>query len=44
MKADWVTKIADRVEANVRQTKGEQATIVCASGISPPDQCTWGIA
>ena len=35
MKADWITKIADRVEANVRQTKGEQATIVCASGISP---------
>jgi lysyl-tRNA synthetase, class I len=35
MKADWVTKIADRVEANVRQRKGEQATIVCASGISP---------
>lgn len=35
MKADWVTKIADRVEANVRQTKGEGATIVCASGISP---------
>ena len=35
MKTDWVTKIADRVEANVRQTKGEQATIVCASGISP---------
>ncbi len=35
MKPDWVTKIADRVETNVRQTKGEQATIVCASGISP---------
>src|SRR5690348_16809182 len=35
MKADWVTKIADRIEANVRQTKGEGATIVCASGISP---------
>jgi lysyl-tRNA synthetase class 1 len=35
MKTDWVTKIADRVEANVRQTKGEHATIVCASGISP---------
>jgi len=35
MKADWITRIADRVEANVRQTKGEQATIVCASGISP---------
>ncbi len=35
MKADWVTKIAERVEAQVRQTKGENATIVCASGISP---------
>jgi lysyl-tRNA synthetase, class I len=35
MKIDWVTKIADRVEAHVRQTKGEHATIVCASGISP---------
>jgi len=35
MKTDWVTKIADRVEAHVRQTKGEHATIVCASGISP---------
>ncbi len=35
MKADWVTKIADRVEANVRQRKGEHGTIVCASGISP---------
>ncbi|GAC1368322.1 MAG: lysine--tRNA ligase [Ktedonobacteraceae bacterium] len=35
MKADWVTKIADRVEANARQRKGEHATIVCASGISP---------
>ncbi|GCF07747.1 lysine--tRNA ligase [Dictyobacter arantiisoli] len=35
MKADWVTKVADRVEASVRQRKGEDATIVCASGISP---------
>ncbi|GCE19933.1 lysine--tRNA ligase [Dictyobacter kobayashii] len=35
MKADWVTKVADRVEARVRQRKGEDATIVCASGISP---------
>ncbi|GCE05867.1 lysine--tRNA ligase [Dictyobacter aurantiacus] len=35
MKADWVTKVADRVEASVRQRKGENATIVCASGISP---------
>ncbi len=35
MKADWVTKIADRVEANARQRKGEHAKIVCASGISP---------
>jgi lysyl-tRNA synthetase class 1 len=35
MKADWVTKVADRVEASVRQRKGDDATIVCASGISP---------
>ena len=35
MKADWVTKIADRVEANVRERKGADGTIVCASGISP---------
>src|SRR5436190_22023539 len=35
MKIDWVTKIAERVEAHVRQTKGEHATIVCASGVSP---------
>jgi lysyl-tRNA synthetase, class I len=35
MKADWIVKTADRVEANVRQRKGEGATIVCASGISP---------
>jgi lysyl-tRNA synthetase, archaeal and spirochete len=35
MKADWIMKVADRVEANVRQRKGEGATIVCASGISP---------
>ncbi|HTI15471.1 MAG TPA: lysine--tRNA ligase [Dictyobacter sp.] len=35
MKADWLTKIADRIEANVRQEKGENATIVTASGISP---------
>ncbi|GHO83396.1 lysine--tRNA ligase [Dictyobacter formicarum] len=35
MKADWVTKVADRIEASARQRKGENATIVCASGISP---------
>ena len=35
MKADWITKVADRLEANVRQRKGEHATIVCASGVSP---------
>ncbi|HLZ62277.1 MAG TPA: lysine--tRNA ligase [Ktedonosporobacter sp.] len=32
---DWVIKIANQVEAHVRRTKGEGATIVCASGISP---------
>ena len=31
----WTERIADEVEANVRQTKGEGATIVCQSGISP---------
>src|SRR5215831_4454189 len=31
----WTERIADVVEANVRQTKGEGATIVCQSGISP---------
>src|SRR5262245_1554020 len=31
----WTERIADAVEANVRETKGEGATIVCQSGISP---------
>jgi lysyl-tRNA synthetase class 1 len=31
----WTERIADVVEANVRETKGEGATIVCQSGISP---------
>ena len=35
MNIDWVIKIANQVEAHVRRTKGEGATIVCASGISP---------
>ncbi|GHO53001.1 lysine--tRNA ligase [Ktedonobacter robiniae] len=35
MKADWVAKISDRVEQHVRQVKGEHATIICASGLSP---------
>lgn len=35
MGADWVTKISDRVEQIIRRTKGEHASIVCASGISP---------
>lgn len=35
MKKDWVAQIGDRVEQHVLRTKGEGATIVCASGISP---------
>lgn len=31
----WIERVADKVEQNVRQSKGENATIVCASGISP---------
>ena len=31
----WTERIADVVEANVRETKGQGATIVCQSGISP---------
>ncbi len=31
----WVQKVADVVERRVGQTKGDQAAIVCASGISP---------
>src|SRR5712691_6596542 len=32
---DWITQVADRVEQQVQRTKGEDATIICASGISP---------
>ncbi|GHO44656.1 lysine--tRNA ligase [Ktedonospora formicarum] len=35
MKSDWVARISDRVEQHVRQVKGEHATIICASGLSP---------
>lgn len=35
MKNDWVEQICDRVEQQVRQTRGDGATIICASGISP---------
>jgi lysyl-tRNA synthetase, class I len=35
IKGDWVAGIADAVERQVQRTKGEDATIVCASGISP---------
>jgi lysyl-tRNA synthetase class I len=35
MKSDWVEQICDRVEQQVRKTKGDGATIICASGISP---------
>ena len=35
MKKDWVAHICDRIEQYVQRTKGEGATIICASGISP---------
>ncbi len=35
MKKDWVSQICDRIELQVRKTKGSDATIICASGISP---------
>lgn len=35
MKSDWVARISDRVEQHARQHKGEQGTIICASGLSP---------
>lgn len=31
----WTEQVADRVEQQVRQYKGDHATVVCASGISP---------
>src|SRR5262249_1287391 len=31
----WAEQVADRVEQQAHQHKGEGATIVCASGISP---------
>jgi lysyl-tRNA synthetase class 1 len=34
-KRDWVAGISDTVEQHVQRAKGEGATIVCASGISP---------
>lgn len=34
-KRDWVEQIGDAVEQQVQRTKGAQATIICASGISP---------
>jgi lysyl-tRNA synthetase class 1 len=35
VKKDWVGQIGDTVEKQVRDTKGQEATIICASGISP---------
>ncbi|MBA2396354.1 MAG: lysine--tRNA ligase [Ktedonobacteraceae bacterium] len=35
MKKDWVAHICDRIEQHVQKTKGEDATIICSSGISP---------
>ncbi len=34
-KSDWVARICETVEQHVRRVKGEGATIICASGISP---------
>lgn len=34
-KRDWIEQIGDTVEQHVKRVKGEQATIICASGISP---------
>lgn len=31
----WITRVADRVERRALRDKGEGATIVCASGVSP---------
>lgn len=35
MRNDWITKTANHIETNARRIKGENSTIVCASGISP---------
>jgi lysyl-tRNA synthetase class 1 len=35
MKKDWVAQICDRVEQHVQRVKGNNASIVCSSGISP---------
>ena len=35
LKKDWVAQICDWTEQNVQHQKGENATIICASGISP---------
>jgi lysyl-tRNA synthetase, class I len=34
-KKDWIEQVGDAVEQHVQRIKGEQATIICASGISP---------
>jgi lysyl-tRNA synthetase class 1 len=35
MSGDWVTKLCDRIEHQIRRTRGEGTRIVCSSGISP---------
>lgn len=35
MNKDWVTQVCDRIEQQVQSLKGDYATIICASGISP---------
>lgn len=35
MKKDWIAQICDRIEQQVKSLKGDNTTIICASGISP---------
>lgn len=35
IKRDWVVQVSDTVEQHVQRVKGAEATVVCASGISP---------
>jgi lysyl-tRNA synthetase, class I len=35
MKKDWVAQICDRIERQVQRVEEDNATVICASGISP---------
>src|SRR5579859_1339166 len=35
MKKDWVAQICDRIERRVQRVEEGNATVICASGISP---------